>query len=1080
MEPSPVSVRVSGRKAKRKVFNDYVSTDTWTNKPKKRQSMENGETSAKSAKLDGSVALQKEDISIEPEAVATSAVSVTAPSTTEGSAEYDVNNPTPTQVSNTLHSSEEPQNSSNDCHGNTSTVAGNGSGTTPINAMSEEAEKPIKKIGRLKNTRKVSRNTRNVVSSINGDKPHRGFLSGKRRIGKQLKRNNNSEQKVPVHSQRQIMEQSAEETEAMAKKHSCKKSGCGKVGLTCCIKATNQCMEASGKSSRWYHMSLEEHYCNGCFEQFYRIKNSGCDDFHEWKRAWMQNSKADGSFKNLTTYISEKQLPYWVQCISCSHWRSLTNEVELTPEIVKTYTCIMGNLANTLDDESEQDVNDNKRAPHIKYSCSEPNDPSVIAAVDPTVPWMSLLNYSPFLKNSPAAPFLTGYYPDGVGMSAVDTANSRQLTEFNSDENDILLPPTLYDRIKIDRSATGLHSSRDTSPQDNPSSMMMSPGGRKHVGKETKICVEGLNPYFQPFYKPHERGKALCMRPDVMELDEADEFPEFYKDQTVYLAIRNLIIALWTLNPRRIITPAYCCQHLITRSLTRARLCALVVPRILDFTVRKGLVNSGVLGLPPELSNDPAAGRKRGTLPHAYSNQKVIVIGAGPAGLAAARQLHNFGCDVICVEARDRIGGRVHDDWSLDGVCVGRGAQIINGCVNNPLAMVSHQLGLGMHVLQARCDLYDGANERPVGRRRSKNVSSAAISAECDKRMEFHFNALLDIIVEWRQAQDEDACDCSLGEKIAEAHKEWIAQSGLAFSKLEERILNFHVGNLEFACGANLDKVSAFHWDQNEIFAQFSGDHAFVPYGFGTQLESLAYGLDIKYNMPVAEIRHAESEVEVTTTNGESFKADRVLVTVPLAVLRSGSIQFKPALPEGKTKAMQRLGCGCIEKIALQFPNRFWDEKIAGANYFGYVPSGSNLKGFCTVFYDIPYPQCEKSNVLMSVISGDAAEQARSMSDEKIVEVALSILANVFPEQEIPKPVSHFVTRWKDDPYAQMAYSYVCTGGSGDDYDELAKEIDNRVFFAGEGTNRHFPQTVTGAYLSGLREAAKIAAANAG
>lgn len=54
-------------------------------------------------------------------------------------------------------------------------------------------------------------------------------------------------------------------------------------------------------------------------------------------------------------------------------------------------------------------------------------------------------------------------------------------------------------------------------------------------------------------------------------------------------------------------------------------------------------------------------------------------MGCGPAGLAAARQLHNFGCEVVCLEARDRVGGRVHDDWSLDGVCVGTGAQIING-----------------------------------------------------------------------------------------------------------------------------------------------------------------------------------------------------------------------------------------------------------------------------------------------------------------------------------------------------------------------------------------------------------------
>uniref|UniRef100_A0ABI7YX97 Lysine demethylase 1B n=1 Tax=Felis catus TaxID=9685 RepID=A0ABI7YX97_FELCA len=80
------------------------------------------------------------------------------------------------------------------------------------------------------------------------------------------------------------------------------------------------------------------------------------------------------------------------------------------------------------------------------------------------------------------------------------------------------------------------------------------------------------------------------------------------------------------------------------------------------------------------------------------------------------------------------------------------------------------------------------------------------------------------------------------------------------------------------------------------------------------------------------------------------------------------------------------------------------------------------------------------------------------------------------PTQEVPDPTKYFVTRWSTDPWIQMAYSFVKTGGSGEAYDILAEEIQGMVFFAGEATNRHFPQTVTGAYLSGVREASKIAA----
>ena len=62
------------------------------------------------------------------------------------------------------------------------------------------------------------------------------------------------------------------------------------------------------------------------------------------------------------------------------------------------------------------------------------------------------------------------------------------------------------------------------------------------------LSVPGMNRYFQPFYQPNECGKALCVRPDVMELDELYEFPEYSRDPTMYLALRNLILALWYTN----------------------------------------------------------------------------------------------------------------------------------------------------------------------------------------------------------------------------------------------------------------------------------------------------------------------------------------------------------------------------------------------------------------------------------------------------------------------------------------------------------------------------------------------------
>uniref|UniRef100_A0A2K5EHD6 Lysine demethylase 1B n=1 Tax=Aotus nancymaae TaxID=37293 RepID=A0A2K5EHD6_AOTNA len=396
------------------------------------------------------------------------------------------------------------------------------------------------------------------------------------------------------------------------------------------------------------------------------------------------------------------------------------------------------------------------------------------------------------------------------------------------------------------------------------------------------------------------------------------------------------------------LTPQKCIPHIIVRGLVRIR-CVQEVERILYFMTRKGLINTGVLNV----------GTDQYLLPKDYHNKTVIVIGAGPAGLAAARQLHNFGIKVTVLEAKDRIGGRVWDDKSFKGVTVGRGAQIVNGCINNPMALMCEQ-------------------------------------------------------------------------------------------------------------------VSARSWDHNEFFAQFAGDHTLLTPGYSAIIEKLAEGLDIRLKSPVQSIDYSGDDAQVTITDGTGYSAQKVLVTVPLALLQKGAIQFNPPLPEKKMKAINSLGAGIIEKIALQFPYRFWDSKVQGADFFGHVPPSASKRGLFAVFYDMD-PQ-KKHSVLMSVIAGEAVASVRTLDDKQVLQQCVATLRELFKEQEVPDPTKYFVTRWSTDPWIQMAYSFVKTGGSGEAYDIIAEEIQGTIFFAGEATNRHFPQTVTGAYLSGVREASKIAA----
>lgn len=269
-----------------------------------------------------------------------------------------------------------------------------------------------------------------------------------------------------------------------------------------------------------------------------------------------------------------------------------------------------------------------------------------------------------------------------------------------------------------------------------------------------------------------------------------------------------------------------------------------------------------------------------------------------------------------------------------------------------------------------------------------------------------------------------------------------------------------------------VSQVSARSWDHNEFFAQFAGDHTLLTPGYSTIVEKLAEGLDIRLKSPVQSIDYTGDEVQVTTTDGVVHSAQKVLVTVPLAMLQRGAIQFNPPLSEKKMKAINSLGAGIIEKIALQFPYRFWDSKVQGADFFGHVPPSASQRGLFAVFYDMGPQQ----SVLMSVITGEAVASLRTMDDKQVLQQCLGVLRELFKEQEIPDPTKYFVTRWSTEPWIQMAYSFVKTFGSGEAYDIIAEEIQGTVYFAGEATNRHFPQTVTGAYLSGVREASKIAA----
>lgn len=240
------------------------------------------------------------------------------------------------------------------------------------------------------------------------------------------------------------------------------------------------------------------------------------------------------------------------------------------------------------------------------------------------------------------------------------------------------------------------------------------------------------------------------------------------------------------------------------------------------------------------------------------------------AGLAAARQLHkSLGySEVIILEARNRVGGRVNTDISFGGA-VDLGASIITGLEGNPITNICKQLKTQLHPLGYECPIYD--------------INGKKINEEIDVKMEQEFNNLLE-----KASKNANNLPPSLGDAMEYlfSNSEFINQEkNKDILLLCDRLLNWHIANLEYACASELKYVSLKNWDQDDKY-EWAGDHCLIREGYGSIAQSLAKDMNIKFNSVVKKIEYNQKGVRVFTEDNEIFEADVILVTIPLGVLK--------------------------------------------------------------------------------------------------------------------------------------------------------------------------------------------------
>lgn len=426
---------------------------------------------------------------------------------------------------------------------------------------------------------------------------------------------------------------------------------------------------------------------------------------------------------------------------------------------------------------------------------------------------------------------------------------------------------------------------------------------------------------------------------------------------------------------------------------------------------------------------------------------RVIVIGAGAAGLAAARELGARRFDVTVLEGRDRVGGRVWTDDSL-GHPVDLGAAWLEGTRGNPIAALARELGVKSKRTNYRSHDVIDRDGQPLQARQAFQLFVRAMQG-------LEKTALLN-----RERIANEATDLSIAEALAQVSwDEGLSEPGRLVARWA---LAWRVG--ADAAEALKDISLRGYWAEGEGEG-FGGHYRLFPRGYGQVLVGLARGLDVRLGTRVERIEQDSGGV-IVTAGDEVFRADCVVVTLPLGVLERGSVEFVPELPERKRRAIRSLGVGVANKVVLAFPKRFWPRRV---HYLGYV---SEEEGEFVEWLNVH--RYTRAPILSLWSHGDYARAMEARPDSENVARAMDVIRRRFGPG-VPDPRASLVTRWASDPLACGSYSSLRVHATYEDFDALAEPVGERMFFAGEATHRQHYGSVHGAFLSGVREAERIA-----
>ena len=418
-------------------------------------------------------------------------------------------------------------------------------------------------------------------------------------------------------------------------------------------------------------------------------------------------------------------------------------------------------------------------------------------------------------------------------------------------------------------------------------------------------------------------------------------------------------------------------------------------------------------------------------------NKSVIIVGAGAAGLAAAERLAAAGCEVTVLEASDRVGGRIRHLEGFADFHVELGAEEVHGLENCLVPLVK----------AAKAELMRHETIHDYIRYDGKLISLEAARAGEDLREAFEF---VDNLSRF-------------------AGPAWTVEQCIVAQHLPGHAWHYLDSRLGVEHGTTLDRLGMRGFAGYERTWQLRDENYTLRRPYVTLLNPFLDKVRdrIRFGATVARIEWGGPQAVVRLAGGEELRADAVIFTGSIAVLRDAPPEFSPVLPPDKREAINSIGMDGGMKIVLKFARRFWPEDM----YFLHSDT------FWPQFWTPGKGRGGKAQILTAFVSGTRADFLRQLEVD-LVEFALGELDRIFGERVASESfIDAYVADWTTEPFVRGLYSFPLAHTEPRHREALAASLGGKLFFAGEATDLEgHSGTVHGAIESGRRAAAEVTA----